>query len=306
MLHNLELLVDKFASSHASILCAFVESLYQLAESADSARPGAEGPLRPALSRRQRDEVCMLQQAALRVVKLLHTFIAEPEDQRLVLDLLDGLAEANSNVRPQKHAQLLRTLYECEVLDRHALVHWHLQQPVLRTTRGELLRETAAPLIAELVREDEDRAAESAEALDDAQRLLLAASGATSHCSSVGSLTPCPPTPTAAAAGALTPLLEETATKPGAAGFGQGIVGKAVGGRGAVTTSTSYVSVMCRSGHAAAPGADRRDLARKASSESMASVTLAAVAIPNGRRTQHASPTSYGMRPAKQVSFAVA
>ncbi|KAJ2801187.1 hypothetical protein H4R21_002882, partial [Coemansia helicoidea] len=42
MLHNLELLADKFASSHASILCAFVESLYQLAESAGSAGPGAE------------------------------------------------------------------------------------------------------------------------------------------------------------------------------------------------------------------------------------------------------------------------
>ncbi|KAJ2517828.1 hypothetical protein H4217_003705 [Coemansia sp. RSA 1939] len=151
MLHNLEALAEKFTSNHASILCAFVESLYQIVE--QFGQPGidegqsednrlvedaSEQPkqqqqrqyLRSALSKRVHEEMYSPQQAARRVAKLLHTFITLPEDQRTVLYQLEQLAEANSKVRLIKHALLLRILHECELVDCDAIDSWYssLQQ----------------------------------------------------------------------------------------------------------------------------------------------------------------------------------
>ncbi|KAJ2656165.1 hypothetical protein IWW48_005167 [Coemansia sp. RSA 1200] len=154
MLHNLEALAEKFTSNHASILCAFVESLYQIVE--QFGQPGTEEGQsednklvedaseqpkqqqqqqqrqypRSALSKRVPEEMYSPQQAARRVAKLLHTFITLPEDQRTVLYQLEQLAEANSKVRLFKHALLLRILHECELVDRDAIDSWYssLQQ----------------------------------------------------------------------------------------------------------------------------------------------------------------------------------
>ncbi|KAJ2741292.1 hypothetical protein H4S06_005922 [Coemansia sp. BCRC 34490] len=151
MLHNLEALAEKFTSNHASILCAFVESLYQIVEQfgqpgIDEGQPednrlvedASEQPKqqqqrqypRSALSKRVHEEMYSPQQAARRVAKLLHTFITLPEDQRTVLYQLEQLAEANSKVRLIKHALLLRILHECELVDRDAIASWYssLQQ----------------------------------------------------------------------------------------------------------------------------------------------------------------------------------
>ncbi|KAJ2803733.1 hypothetical protein H4R20_002780 [Coemansia guatemalensis] len=195
MLHNLELQADKYAPNHAAVLCAFVESLYQLAETGrtigddhdQNLQPDAKGQLRSALSKKQRDRACSPQQAVLRISKLLHTYITLPDDQILILQQLEDLSEANGETRLVMHPMLLRTLYECELIDRGTIIKWYTSLPeevvgndaseqadapadgasaaapenseqvgstgTLRTRRGKLLRENASPLVIELATE---------------------------------------------------------------------------------------------------------------------------------------------------------
>ncbi|KAJ2613461.1 hypothetical protein H4S08_002195 [Coemansia sp. RSA 1365] len=195
MLHNLEIQADKYAPNHASVLCAFVESLYQLAESgkgfgddnSQHQQPDAKGQLRSALSKKQRDRACSPQQAVLQISKLLHTYIRLPNDQLLILQQLEDLSEANRETRLVMHPILLRILYECELVDRGAIIKWYTSLPKgvisdnaavqadipvdgasatapendeqvanvssLRMRRGKLLRENASSLIIELATE---------------------------------------------------------------------------------------------------------------------------------------------------------
>ncbi|KAJ2624816.1 hypothetical protein GGI26_001232 [Coemansia sp. RSA 1358] len=195
MLHNLELLAEKFASNHTSILCAFVESLYQTVEpvcvgssqgSSDNINAADNATAvkaskeyehqrqkpRSALAKKLNNEAYSSQQAARRIAKLLHTFIALPEDQQIVLHQLEQLSKANARTRPFKHAMLLRILYECELVDRGSIEQWYLslKQPELQNSdgsdadyddddgnmdplalqRGQLLRRNATPLLIEL------------------------------------------------------------------------------------------------------------------------------------------------------------
>ncbi|PIA17055.1 hypothetical protein COEREDRAFT_80767 [Coemansia reversa NRRL 1564] len=236
MLHNLEIQADKYAPNHASVLCAFVESLYQLAESgkgfgddnSQHQQPDAKGQLRSALSKKQRDRVCSPQQAVLRISKLLHTYIRLPNDQLLILQQLEDLSEANRETRLVMHPILLRTLYECELIDRGAIIKWYTSLPKgvisdnaadqadipvdgasvtapendeqvasvssLRTRRGTLLRERASPLIIELATEAGSRgsgvrsAAENAAAMEELHQQIQASECASSSNGTSGGL----------------------------------------------------------------------------------------------------------------------
>ncbi|KAJ2536276.1 hypothetical protein EV175_006819, partial [Coemansia sp. RSA 1933] len=142
MLHNLEALAEKFASNHVSIICAFVESLYQIVEplsptSDDVQSESSEAEEdatteqqkqshpRSALAKKAHEGICSPQQAARRVARLLHTFITLPEDQHTVLHQLEQLSEANGKVRLLKHVLLLRIIYECELVDRSSIESWY-------------------------------------------------------------------------------------------------------------------------------------------------------------------------------------
>ncbi|KAJ2078829.1 hypothetical protein H4R24_004213 [Coemansia sp. RSA 988] len=137
MLHNLELQADKYAPNHAAVLCAFVETLYRLAETgknigddhSQNQQTEAKGQLRSALSKKQRDRVCSPQQAVLRISKLLHTYITLPDDQILILRQLEELSEANGETRLAMHSMLLRILYQSELIDRSTIIKWYTSLP---------------------------------------------------------------------------------------------------------------------------------------------------------------------------------
>ncbi|KAJ2723072.1 hypothetical protein GGI07_002899 [Coemansia sp. Benny D115] len=125
MLLNLETLSSQFSADRRSILCAFVESLYQLTESNSGSSTVVNAKQPSALAKKLRDDSRSPQQTAMRIIRLLHTFITMPEDQSAVLQLLEKLSEANQDVRTPRHAALLRSLYENELVDSAAIVSWH-------------------------------------------------------------------------------------------------------------------------------------------------------------------------------------
>ncbi|KAJ1720799.1 hypothetical protein LPJ53_004609 [Coemansia erecta] len=228
MLYNLEMLSSQFASNHNSVLCAFVECLYRLTEamsdgissirpSNDSCKPEAAmaAALPSALAKKNREDSRTLQQAATRIVKLLHTYITAPEDQQTVLQQLEKLSMANEDVRSTRHAMLLRAFYENELIDRTSISDWYGQQSAddahsSAFPHAQLIRSKAAPLILEL----SDSAANNTSALEDLHHQLL-----NRHHSATGtnsSTAMSTPTHIAAAtrvwAGSLTPVSDENAT----------------------------------------------------------------------------------------------
>ncbi|KAJ1966029.1 hypothetical protein GGI12_000347 [Dipsacomyces acuminosporus] len=164
MLLNLESLSAKFEASHESVLCAFVESLYQVAETIDdngellplprtksSYSSGSSSQFLPsALSRKAREETASPIQTAMRIVQLLHTLIAVPKDQDVVLHQLEQLCMANESVRAAKHGMILRILYESEVIDKGPIVQWYSLPEHGDASCGRLLRENASSLIEQL------------------------------------------------------------------------------------------------------------------------------------------------------------
>ncbi|KAJ1772241.1 hypothetical protein IW138_001562 [Coemansia sp. RSA 986] len=222
MLHNLEALAEKFASNHTSILCAFVESLYQIVEQLGQTG-GSGGQFessefvedvpeqqqqqqqqqqpRSAFAKKVHEGICSPQQAARRVAKLLHTFITLPEDQHTVLHQLEQLSEANGKVRPFKHALLLRILYECELVDCSSIEAWYSsaqqqQQDGLAQTnignnassalsaveRSQLLRKNAASLIVEISSENHERSAGGSRLSLDEMHHQMQTAGGASSC----------------------------------------------------------------------------------------------------------------------------
>ncbi|KAJ2604187.1 hypothetical protein H4R99_001963 [Coemansia sp. RSA 1722] len=183
MLHNLEIQAAQFASNHISILCAFIESLYRLAEaigdvssglgsSKDSAGSAPDAAASTptvvvtatsstappsALAKKLREDQQSRRLAVLRVVKLLHTFIALPDDQSAVLHLLEKLSEANQGTRLGIHAMLLRTLYENELLDSGSINEWYMGLPAEQPAdlqHAHLIRKNAMPLLDQLAEDD--------------------------------------------------------------------------------------------------------------------------------------------------------
>ncbi|KAJ2355521.1 hypothetical protein IWW50_003243 [Coemansia erecta] len=328
MMHNLEVQAEKFASNHASVLCAFVESLYQLAESMNgqTSADAANQP-RSALSKKQRDEACSPQQAVMRIVRLLHTFIAAPEDQLLILQQLEALTEANSQIRPLRHALLLRILYESELVDRGTIIRWYSSLPgaeesdgervpadaanadASKITRGKLLRENASPLIIELATESpagkEGTASAPITAMEKLHHAILTTEGCGS--ASVGSnttsmSTPCLPGLPAVGGtgtGTLTPVSEESLAVRSLSSGHEAGSGKA-GSRGLVTTSTSYVSVLCRTGSALSM--DHEGFAQQLCLERAAGSLAVSVAGSDSSSSHQAAAAN--VRPPKQVTFA--
>ncbi|KAJ1783643.1 hypothetical protein LPJ59_006535, partial [Coemansia sp. RSA 2399] len=203
MLHNLEALAERFASNHAAILCAFVESLYQIveplgqagddgqSEDGEPVEDVSEQHLRSALARRANEGICSPLQAARRVAKLLHTFITLPDDQQTVLHQLEQLSEANGSVRPSKHALLLRIIYECELVDRSSIEMWYssIQQEqhdgqshtLPAVERSQLLCQNAASLLVELSNDSHElNASGSRISLDELRQQMQIAGGASS------------------------------------------------------------------------------------------------------------------------------
>ncbi|KAJ1891788.1 hypothetical protein LPJ66_006721, partial [Kickxella alabastrina] len=171
MLVNIQSLSSRFAADHISILCALIESLYQLAESIgenaeeqqqDENQHPAVTVARPsALAKKLREYTPSPQQAALRLTELLSSIITA-EDQGTVLHFLDKLSEANQAVRTSRHAVLLRALYDNEVIDRDSVIAWFNSTLAVAgegtancvsesaAQHARQLHENAAPLIAEL------------------------------------------------------------------------------------------------------------------------------------------------------------
>ncbi|KAJ1869448.1 hypothetical protein LPJ55_005351 [Coemansia sp. RSA 990] len=328
MLHNLEVQAEKFASNHASVLCAFVETLYRLAETmaTTGTAVNADNQPRPALSKRQRDGLGPLQQAVARIVQLLHTFIAVPEDQQLILQQLEALSEANSSVRLLKHVVLLRVLYENELVDRGSIIRWYTSLPgseesegnsqadATRVTRGKALREHASSLIIELATEGTAlssngsssgapaTSALTAAAMEELHQQIQQASGSTSIGSNSASVsTPCLPNLSGNNTGSLTPVSDENLVNHPAASGSHGVANsKLLGPRG--LTSTSYVSVMCRT--SSALSVERSSITRRLSLESVAG-TLAASVSGDTSSSNHAQPSMVAneVKPAKQVTF---
>ncbi|KAJ2455641.1 hypothetical protein EV183_000740 [Coemansia sp. RSA 2336] len=330
MLHNLEVQAEKFASNHASVLCAFVETLYRLAETMAAAgtAANADSQPRPALSKRQRDGLGPLQQAVARIVQLLHTFIVVPEDQQLILQQLEALSEANSPVRLLKHVVLLRVLYENELVDRGSIIRWYTSLPgseesegnsqadATRAMRGKTLREHASSLIIELATEDTALSSSgsssgapatstlTAAAMEELHQQIQQASGSTSIGSNSASVsTPCLASLSGNNTGSLTPVSEEhLAHHPAASGSHDAANSKLLGPRG--LTSTSYVSVMCRT--SSALSIERSCAARRLSLESVAGTLAASVSgDTSGSSSNHAQPSMVAseVKPAKQVTF---
>ncbi|KAJ2849689.1 hypothetical protein IWW36_002456 [Coemansia brasiliensis] len=331
MLHNLEVQAEKFASNHASVLCAFVETLYRLAETmatAGTAANAANQP-RPALSKRQRDGLGPLQQAVARIVQLLHTFIAAPEDQQLILQQLEALSEANSSVRLLKHVVLLRVLYENELIDRGSIIRWYTSLPgseesegnsqadATRITRGKTLREYASSLIIELATEDTGltssgssngtpaASALTAAAMEELHQQIQQASGNTSIGSSSANIsTPCLANLSGNNTRSLTPVSDENLVNQSAVSGSHDVVNsKLLGPRG--LTSTSYVSVMCRTSSALSLG--RSSVARRLSLESVAGTLAASISgdTSSNSSSNHAQPSMVAneVKPTKQVTF---
>lgn len=202
MLHNLEALSDKFMiSNHKALLCAFIESLYQLSEGDNQKEEEEDSKSKPssarpsALSKRQRHEISSLDDAFGRIVKLLHTFIVGPDDQDSVLQQLDQLSVANHSKRASKHVVLLRAMYDHELIDRSLILHWH--SALLKGGGGceddkkQELYDNAASLISDIVN-DKESGNDMAATLDEVQQQIqLCTSTGTCSSSSITPSTPC-------------------------------------------------------------------------------------------------------------------
>ncbi|KAJ1949412.1 hypothetical protein FBU59_001155, partial [Linderina macrospora] len=101
MMNNIQELAAEFGSTHESVLCAFIESLYRLIESSadnlasDLVASPVVGPRPSALSKKLRDEIGSPLQAVMRIIKLFHAFISGQSDQDTVLRQLERLSLAN-------------------------------------------------------------------------------------------------------------------------------------------------------------------------------------------------------------------
>ncbi|KAJ1814921.1 hypothetical protein LPJ75_002566, partial [Coemansia sp. RSA 2598] len=224
MLHNLEILAAQFASNHISILCAFIESLYRLAEaigdgpsdsgssktSAQSATDAAATPP-SALAKKLREDRQSRREAVLRVVKLLHTFITLPDDQSAVLHLLEKLSEANQGTRLGIHAMLLRTLYENELLDSGSINEWYGDQPAEQPAdeqHAHLIRKNAMPLLHRLAED----AANTTLLMEEIQHQVLQTSGGTSSSTALSTPSQLGSSTRTCWAGSLTPVSDENTT----------------------------------------------------------------------------------------------
>ncbi|KAJ2586783.1 hypothetical protein IWW49_003832 [Coemansia sp. RSA 1797] len=331
MLHNIEVQAEKFASNHVSVLCAFIESLYQLAESTGGAgadQADATNQRRSALSKKLRDEASSPNQAVMRIVRLLHTFITAPEDQLVILQQLEALSEANSQIRPQRHEQLLRILYESELVDRSTIIRWYTSLPgvkeselvpasttasdtsntnhgddAARVTRGKLLRENASALIIELATEEPSSGSAGAvfsapaNAMDELHHQIQQQQTG-SLAGSTSASTPC--VTGVGGMGTLTPVSEESQfVLRSQTAMGHESSSSKESSQGRVTTSTSYVSVLCRTGSVL--NVDHEGFARQLGLESAVGTLPVSAVAGNGSSKHHAYANA---KPAKQVTFA--
>ncbi|KAJ2057391.1 hypothetical protein GGI17_005672 [Coemansia sp. S146] len=222
MMHNIEALSDQYASNHQSILCAFIECLYRMAE-AMSPTATTEAALPPsALARHVRSEVHSSSLVVLRIIRLLHSFITIPDDQKTVLKQLEQLSEANRDVRLAKHALLLRMLYDNELVDKASLLQWYATAPApgldghaaeAAGERGRLLRLKAAPLLIEV--SSSASASNAAAAIGEMyQQVVIAGNSGSGTVSASASSTPNLLGQAAArgCTGSLTPVSDENAT----------------------------------------------------------------------------------------------
>ncbi|KAJ2581579.1 hypothetical protein GGH95_002002, partial [Coemansia sp. RSA 1836] len=228
MMHNLEALSEQYASDHQSILCAFIECLYQLAEAATPAAATAGEPHRlpesvlppSALAKHVRSEMHSSPLVVSRIIRLLHTFITIPDDQETVLKQLEQLSEANRDIRLAKHELLLRMLYDNELVDKASLLQWYAAAPApgldghvpeAAGERGRLLRLKAAPLLIEL--SSSSGACGAAAAVGEIYQQVVAASSSGTASASASST---PNLAGLAAArncnGSLTPVSDENTT----------------------------------------------------------------------------------------------
>ncbi|ORX66871.1 hypothetical protein DL89DRAFT_269912 [Linderina pennispora] len=161
MMNNIQELAAEFGSTHESVLCAFIESLYRLVEStadysASDAVAKAVADVQEAAA--SRDEIGSPLQAVMRIVKLFHAFIVRQSDQDTVLRQLERLSLANQRARLAKHAVLLRIMYESELIDKSPIVQWY-ESPESSDGEDDALaaeiREHASPLIDEISSSDE-------------------------------------------------------------------------------------------------------------------------------------------------------
>ncbi|KAJ2473492.1 hypothetical protein GGI02_000810 [Coemansia sp. RSA 2322] len=226
MMHNLEALSVQYTSNHRSILCAFVECLYQLVEAATVAVPSApnggdslpEAKLLPsALAKRVRSEMRSPLQAVARIAKLLHTFITLPGDQETVLRQLEQLSEANCETRLAKHALLLRILYDSELIDKTSIMQWYsTAESGGAGERGQLLRLKAAPLLIEL--SSSAAASSVAAAIDEIHQQIVTARAGQGGAGTASASAPSTPSLAGLVAaarcctGSLTPVSDENAT----------------------------------------------------------------------------------------------
>ncbi|KAJ2798144.1 hypothetical protein H4S07_005764 [Coemansia furcata] len=222
MMHNIEALSDQYSSNHQSILCAFIECLYRMVE---TALPTAttEAVLPPsALAKHVRSEVNSSSWIVLRIIRLMHSFITVPDDQKTVLKQLEQLSEANCDVRLAKHAQLLRMLYDNELVDKASLLQWYATSPVTDLgghvaeaagEHGRLLRLKAAPLLIEV--SSSAAASNAAAAIGEMyQQVVVTGNSGSGTVSASASSTPNLAAQTAARSclGSLTPVSDENAT----------------------------------------------------------------------------------------------
>ncbi|KAJ2493503.1 hypothetical protein IWW37_000592 [Coemansia sp. RSA 2050] len=220
MMHNIEALSDRYSSNHQSVLCAFIECLYRIAETI-LPTTAVEASLPPsALAKHVRSEAHSSSQVVLRIIKLMHSFISIPEDQVTVLKQLEQLSEANRDVRLAKHALLLRMLYDNELVDKASLLQWYSAAPApglggqmaeAAGERGRLLRLKAAPLLIEASSGAE--ASSAAAAISEMCQQVIVAGNSSSGTASASST----PNMTEQAAargctGNLTPVSDENAT----------------------------------------------------------------------------------------------
>ncbi|KAJ2104477.1 hypothetical protein IW146_008642 [Coemansia sp. RSA 922] len=222
MMHNIEALSDQYASNHQSILCAFIECLYRMAE-AMSPTATTEAALPPsALAKHVRSEAHSLSLVVLRIIRLLHSFITIPDDQKTVLKQLEQLSEANRDVRLAKHALLLRMLYDNELVDKASLLQWYATAPApapgldghaaeAAGERGRLLRLKAAPLLIEL--SSSTGASNAAAAIGEMyQQVIIADSSGTMSASASSTPNLTGQAAARGSTGNLTPVSDENAT----------------------------------------------------------------------------------------------
>ncbi|KAJ2883716.1 hypothetical protein H4R27_002579 [Coemansia aciculifera] len=222
MMHNIEALSNQYASNHQSILCAFIECLYRMAEAMSPAVTTETAQPPSALAKHVRSEVHPSSLVILRIIRLLHSFITIPDDQKTVLKQLEQLSEANRDVRLAKHALLLRMLYDNELVDKASLLQWYATAPApgldghaaeAAGERGRLLRLKAAPLLIEV--SSSASASNAAAAIGEMyQQVVIAGNSGSGTVSVSASSTPNLLGQVAArgCTGSLTPVSDENAT----------------------------------------------------------------------------------------------